>query len=79
MHTGAAGPGTGVGQHGSIDMRGPCAPATTGRAVCFSDVHGNIEELRALWEHVRTDLGREAETATLVFLGDYCDRGRLHV
>ena len=45
------------------------------RIVCIGDLHGNITELRSLWLALENKLGAELETATVVFLGDYCDRG----
>ena len=45
------------------------------RIVCIGDLHGNITELRSLWHALENKLGTELEPATVVFLGDYCDRG----
>ena len=45
------------------------------RIVCIGDLHGNITELRSLWRALKNKLGTELDSATVVFLGDYCDRG----
>ena len=50
--------------------------AGNGRVICFSDIHGNLEQLRQLWERLGQRLGTaERDTTTIVFLGDFCDRG----
>ena len=39
-------------------------------------MHGNIEELKLLFHHLNSLLGTTSLTkSTIVFLGDYCDRG----
>lgn len=43
--------------------------------ICFSDIHGHISKLVDLWERLSQKLGPKLDTATLIFLGDYCDRG----
>lgn len=45
------------------------------RIVCIGDLHGNITELRSLWGKLESKLGADLGSATVVFLGDYCDRG----
>ena len=45
------------------------------RLICIGDIHGNLTELESLWNALRARLGCELDTATVVFLGDYCDRG----
>lgn len=46
------------------------------RVICVGDIHGNIEPLRRLWARLASELGQaELEAATVVFLGDLCDRG----
>ncbi len=45
------------------------------RIVCIGDLHGNITELCSLWHALENKLGTELDSATIVFLGDYCDRG----
>ena len=45
------------------------------RIVCIGDLHGNIIELRSLWCALENKLGADLDSATVVFLGDYCDRG----
>lgn len=76
-HPGAHGQATGVGYPGEPGLRDFVheAERSTARAVCFSDVHGNLSELEYLWAMVKRQLGEEQDTATLIFLGDYCDRG----
>lgn len=50
--------------------------AESDNVVCIGDVHGNINELKLLWQALAEKLGQDGlETATCVFLGDYCDRG----
>lgn len=44
--------------------------------ICIGDLHGNINELKSLWRNLERELGPEGlELATVVFLGDYVDRG----
>ena len=46
------------------------------RIICVGDVHGNLTQLTALWKMLTTHLGEEElRRTTVVFLGDYCDRG----
>ena len=46
------------------------------RVICIGDVHGNLIELEALWAKLHEHLGEaELQKITVVFLGDYCDRG----
>lgn len=50
--------------------------AGDGWVICFSDIHGNLEQLRQLWERLGQRLGTAVrDTTTMVFLGDFCDRG----
>lgn len=50
--------------------------APTQRVVCIGDVHGNLVQLELLWATLCEHLGPdELKCTTLVFLGDYCDRG----
>lgn len=47
-----------------------------GTVICVGDLHGNIHKLRSLWAALKEKLGDERlEAATIIFLGDYCDRG----
>ncbi|XP_024519361.1 uncharacterized protein LOC9628977 [Selaginella moellendorffii] len=43
--------------------------------VCIGDVHGHLIRLRALWRNLEAGLGALFASATVIFLGDYCDRG----
>ncbi|KAH1227865.1 hypothetical protein GmHk_10G027991 [Glycine max] len=44
--------------------------------ICMGDIHGFITKLQILWSNLEASLDRsEFETATLIFLGDYYDRG----
>eukprot|EP00931_Biecheleriopsis_adriatica_P031397 TRINITY_DN18414_c0_g1_i3.p1 TRINITY_DN18414_c0_g1~~TRINITY_DN18414_c0_g1_i3.p1 ORF type:complete len:471 (-),score=80.34 TRINITY_DN18414_c0_g1_i3:28-1323(-) len=44
--------------------------------VCIGDVHGQADALKKLWEKLTDTLGAdELAAATVIFLGDYCDRG----
>ncbi|KAF3795424.1 hypothetical protein EJ110_NYTH04955 [Nymphaea thermarum] len=47
------------------------------RAVCLiGDVHGYMSKLERLWRNLESALGTSSfETALIIFLGDYCDRG----
>ncbi|XP_059667476.1 tyrosine-protein phosphatase RLPH2-like [Cornus florida] len=53
------------------------AKASKERVVCcIGDVHGFITKLQNLWFNLETLIGpSDFETALIVFLGDYCDRG----
>lgn len=54
-------------------MATPSTPAQ--RVICIGDVHGNFDHLMALWQALRKHLGDDLDRTTVVFLGDYCDRG----
>eukprot|EP00899_Mesostigma_viride_P017959 jgi/Mesvir1/26164/Mv06863-RA.1 len=44
--------------------------------VCIGDTHGNLDKLLILWKKIEDSMGTAAfDTATVIFLGDYCDRG----
>lgn len=44
--------------------------------ICIGDVHGYISKLLNLWSNIQSQLDPESfNTATVIFLGDYCDRG----
>ncbi|CAN6452394.1 unnamed protein product [Victoria cruziana] len=47
------------------------------RAVCLiGDIHGYMSKLERLWRNLESALGTSSfETALVIFLGDYCDRG----
>eukprot|EP01063_Lacrimia_lanifica_P019983 TRINITY_DN27377_c0_g1_i1.p1 TRINITY_DN27377_c0_g1~~TRINITY_DN27377_c0_g1_i1.p1 ORF type:complete len:342 (+),score=79.91 TRINITY_DN27377_c0_g1_i1:59-1084(+) len=47
------------------------------RIVCIGDLHGNLPECLELWGNLEALHGAEAlqHEITVVFLGDYCDRG----
>ena len=45
------------------------------RVVCIGDLHGNLTEISALWRALETKLGADLDSAVVIFLGDYCDRG----
>jgi len=46
------------------------------RVICVGDLHGNVTELRRLFESLEARLGASSlADASVVFLGDYCDRG----
>ena len=44
--------------------------------VCVSDIHGHVDKCRDIWAQLQQRLGVEGlREATVVFLGDYNDRG----
>lgn len=44
--------------------------------VCIGDIHGYITKLQKLWSNLQTQIHpSEFQTALIIFLGDYCDRG----
>lgn len=43
---------------------------------CIGDIHGYITKLQNLWSNLENSIDpSEFKTATIIFLGDYCDRG----
>ncbi|CAI9097794.1 OLC1v1034290C1 [Oldenlandia corymbosa var. corymbosa] len=43
---------------------------------CIGDVHGYMDKLQRLWANLETFIGpSDFQTALIIFLGDYCDRG----
>ncbi|KAL0338598.1 UNVERIFIED_CONTAM: Tyrosine-protein phosphatase RLPH2 [Sesamum angustifolium] len=43
---------------------------------CVGDIHGYITKLQNLWSNLENTVGpSEFQTALIIFLGDYCDRG----
>ena len=56
----------------------PQPPATAGEVVvCVGDLHGCLAEVQSLWRNLAAHLGgaRQLRAASVVFLGDYVDRG----
>ncbi|KAK7278631.1 hypothetical protein RJT34_23665 [Clitoria ternatea] len=44
--------------------------------ICVGDIHGFFDKLQNLWSNLESTIHpSEFETATVIFLGDYCDRG----
>lgn len=44
--------------------------------ICIGDIHGYISKLQKLWTNLETVINPSRfNTATVIFLGDYCDRG----
>lgn len=44
--------------------------------ICVGDIHGHMHRLRELWRNLEAKVGSESfNTATVIFLGDYNDRG----
>ncbi|KAM7526089.1 hypothetical protein LguiA_015991 [Lonicera macranthoides] len=44
--------------------------------VCIGDIHGYIIKLQNLWSNLETQIHpSDFQTALVIFLGDYCDRG----
>lgn len=52
-------------------------PTAAGVVVCVGDLHGCLAEAQSLWANLERHLGGAARlaAATVVFLGDYVDRG----
>lgn len=52
-------------------------PPTKPRVVCcIGDIHGYITKLQNLWLNLESCIDpSDFETALIIFLGDYCDRG----
>ncbi|KAL5545907.1 hypothetical protein UlMin_005594 [Ulmus minor] len=52
-------------------------PAAKPRVVCcIGDIHGFPTKLQNLWSNLESTIGpSDFESATIIFLGDYCDRG----
>ncbi|XP_020586582.1 uncharacterized protein LOC110028886 isoform X3 [Phalaenopsis equestris] len=49
-------------------------PART--VLCIGDIHGFFSKLQSLWANLEAEVGTAAfQTALVIFLGDYCDRG----
>lgn len=43
---------------------------------CIGDIHGYFSKLEKLWQNLESEIGAsEFASATVIFLGDYCDRG----
>ena len=43
---------------------------------CIGDIHGYYIKLQNLWSNLESSIGTtHFETALIIFLGDYCDRG----
>ncbi|CAL0321458.1 unnamed protein product [Lupinus luteus] len=43
---------------------------------CIGDIHGYITKLQSLWSNLESQIDpSQFKTATIIFLGDYCDRG----
>ncbi|KAI4349000.1 hypothetical protein L6164_009659 [Bauhinia variegata] len=43
---------------------------------CIGDTHGYITKLQGLWSNLEKEIDPiEFQSATIIFLGDYCDRG----
>ncbi|MED6135711.1 Tyrosine-protein phosphatase rlph2 [Stylosanthes scabra] len=44
--------------------------------ICIGDIHGYITKLQNIWSNLQSSTNpHEFLTATIIFLGDYCDRG----
>lgn len=44
--------------------------------ICVGDLHGHVTRAKKLWENLKARVGPEKfDTCTVIFLGDYCDRG----
>lgn len=68
------------GAGGAVGGKPPADDARRARragcVVCVGDIHGNLRELQQLWAALEAHLGKDGlNSATVIFLGDYCDRG----
>ncbi|GAB2229582.1 hypothetical protein Droror1_Dr00013829 [Drosera rotundifolia] len=44
--------------------------------ICIGDIHGYITKLETLWSNLKSNTNPlQFDTAIVIFLGDYCDRG----
>ncbi|KAK5836129.1 hypothetical protein PVK06_011883 [Gossypium arboreum] len=44
--------------------------------ICVGDIHGYLTKLLNLWSNLQSQIDPDSfNTATIIFLGDYCDRG----
>ncbi|GLT94662.1 hypothetical protein SLE2022_123910 [Rubroshorea leprosula] len=44
--------------------------------ICVGDIHGYVTKLLNLWSSLKSHIDQESfNSATVIFLGDYCDRG----
>uniref|UniRef100_A0A6V7QWZ7 Calcineurin-like phosphoesterase domain-containing protein n=1 Tax=Ananas comosus var. bracteatus TaxID=296719 RepID=A0A6V7QWZ7_ANACO len=65
-----------IGEASSSSFRAPPPPDPDRTVICIGDIHGLFSKLRRLWANLEAAVGGAAfETALVVFLGDYCDRG----
>lgn len=65
-----------IGEASSSSFRAPPPPDPDRTVICIGDIHGFFSKLRRLWANLEAAVGGAAfETALVVFLGDYCDRG----
>ncbi|KAK4396486.1 Tyrosine-protein phosphatase RLPH2 [Sesamum angolense] len=57
-------------------MAEPKATTKPRTVCCVGDIHGYITKLQNLWSNLENTVGpSEFQTALIIFLGDYCDRG----
>ena len=45
------------------------------KVIVIGDIHGYIDKLKALWQHLQSNLGEDMDNYLVVFLGDFVDRG----
>nr|ABK23265.1 unknown [Picea sitchensis] len=43
--------------------------------ICIGDIHGYMDKLERVWLNLQHELRESFEDSTVIFLGDYCDRG----
>lgn len=46
-----------------------------GITICIGDIHGYIDKLERVWMNLEHELRESFDDSTVIFLGDYCDRG----
>ncbi|KAF3624549.1 putative uridine nucleosidase 1-like [Capsicum annuum] len=59
-----------------MEDNNPPTPTKPRVVICVGDIHGHIEKLQNLWSNLESCIEpSDFETALIIFLGDYCDRG----
>lgn len=60
----------------NVEARDPYSTKKHRVVCCIGDIHGYMTKLQRLWTNLETLIDpSDFETALVIFLGDYCDRG----